>query len=197
MTGERMKKLVMLIIQIFSTLIVSLISGCSNSSEISISSKELDITPFTSSSQVIEGHIDVKEIRIGKSFVAFLGTADLPDGTILHSTLESNSVTVTWWPTDMNIPVKDSLFSATVYLNEMNKGQALVSGPQYYLEVWQEGNSSNSGSMIFDLIGPPPTEPWWKRGLIWSIFGVIAIIAVIVVVIVIWISRRLLSKNRK
>jgi hypothetical protein len=197
MTGEGMKKLVMLIIQIFTILMVSLISGCSSSSEISISSKELNITPFTSSSQVIEGHIDVNEIRIDKSFVAFLGTADLPDGTILHSTLENNSVTVTWWPTDMNIPVKDSLFSARVDFSEMNKEQAFVSGPQYQIEVWQEGNSSNSGGMIFDLIGPPPAEPWWKQRFIWLIYGVIAIITVIVVVIVIWISRRLLSKNRK
>jgi hypothetical protein len=193
MKGRKMRKFIIMVALVFYILIASLISGCSSSSDLGTISQELKITPLTSSSPVTEGHIDLNEIRIGKSFVAFLGTADLPDGTILYSTLEIDSMAVTWWPTDMKIPVKDSLFSENVYLNNPDEGPAFLPGAQYQLDIWQEGNSTNSLDMVFDLTGPPPAEPWWKQRFIWLIYSVIAIIAVIVI----WISHRLLSKNRK
>jgi hypothetical protein len=181
-------RLVSMVTVIFSAiLLLASVSGCRRHADIQsiadIYSPLTTVLPSTSVT-IIEGQIDFREFRVSSSFVTFSGTAGLSDGTVLHSQLSEGETLFSWWPTATDIIVQNNRWVDSVDLSEIGQTDKILIGPVYYYKIWQQDNLANIAGSAFDLVGPPPAEPWWQRGIFWLMIGIgIGILAVIAVII--------------
>ena len=168
---------------LFSLVTAQLVTGCaSNDATRLTTSVTQPVTTTTfGSPEVIEGQIYVDRVHVESSLVTFYGTAGLPDGTILHSLLIEGEEPLSWWPTDMDMLVQNGQWTASVALDERGQVKNILVGPSYYYKVYQKDNPTNTAGAFFDLIGPPPIEPWWRRGIFREMFGIALGIIVIII----------------
>ncbi len=180
-------QLVSIVTVIFSAiLLLALVGGCRRHADIqSIADTYPPLTTIQPSTSiaVINGQIDVHEVRVGSSFVTFSGTAGLPDGTVLHSQSSEGETLLSWWPTGKDIIVQNNQWVDSVDLSEIGQTNKILIGPVYHYKIWQQDDLANIAVSAFDLVGPPPAEPWWQRGIFWLLVGVgIGILAIIAVI---------------
>ena len=181
-------RLVSIVTIIFSAiLLLASVGGCRRHADIqSIADTYPPLTTVQPSTSIaiIEGQIDVRETRVGSSFVTFSGAAGLPDGTVLHSQLSEGETLLSWWPTGMDIVVQNKRWVDSVDLSEIGQTNKILVGPVYHYKIWQQDDPANIAGSTFDLVGPPPAEPWWQRGIFWLAvcvgIGIPSVIAVII-----------------
>jgi hypothetical protein len=144
----------------------------------------LTTTQPAASADIIAGQLDVSRIRIDFYSINITGTAGLPDGTVLHSRLFEGETALAWWPTGTDIIVRDSQWLDWVALEAAGQTKNILAGPIYRYEIWQQDDPANTAGLFFDIVGPPPAEPWWRNGIFWLMIGIgIGILAVIAVII--------------
>ena len=132
------------------------------------------------SPEVVEGQIDVYHVHVESSLISFSGTAGFPDDTTLHSRLYEDETSLSWWPDYMDIVVQNGRWTASVDLDMPRQVKNILVGPRYHFEVWLTNNPANKSGIFFDLVGPPPFEPWWIREIFWAMIGIALGIIVII-----------------
>jgi len=172
---------------LFFSLVLIPLAGCRNYADaqtMTFENVSLTTTQPAASAEIIAGQIKANRVQVDFFSINVTGTAGLPDGTILHSRLFEEGLPLAWWPTGTDIIVKNSQWIDSVTLEETGQTNKILIGPGYHYEIWQQDDPTNTAGLFFDLVGPPPADPWWRRGILWLIAGIgIGILAVIAVII--------------
>ncbi len=172
---------------IFLSLVLVSLAGCNHyavAQTTTSTNTTLATTQPAASAEIIAGQIKANRVQVDFSSINVTGTAGLPDGTILHSRLFEEGLPLAWWPTGTNIIVQNGQWIDSVALEAAGQTKNILSGPDYHYEIWQQDDSVNTAGLFFDLAGPPPADPWWRRGIFWLIAGIgIGILAVIAVIV--------------
>jgi hypothetical protein len=182
-----MKKLKIIVSLLIMTLsITSLDTGCTKDAGVHKPNGITLLTTTTTpaiSPEIIEEQIVGKHLHVESSFITFSGKAELPDNTVLLSQLYEGDKALSWWPTNMEILVRNGQWEISVDLEQIGRVDNILIGPIYNLKIWQKDNLENKAEMFFDLVGPPRDDPWWKLSVFWMSVGTgIAIIIIIVAV---------------
>lgn len=85
--------------------------------------------------------------------IAFSGRTQLPDGTLLNSQLFEGVNPVAWWPSDLDIEVKEGEWSVSLHADETGIIHDLSEGPFYTFTIWEKWHPSVSKTAWFDLLG--------------------------------------------
>ena len=113
-------------------------------------------TNNTGNTTVSNQKIVVNRVHSG-SYIQISGTSILPDGTVLLSKLFEDDNTLSWWPEDQEIMVKNGEWEITVTKSENITASDLELrvGPDYDFYIWERDNPEIKSNLYFDLVGPP------------------------------------------
>jgi hypothetical protein len=85
--------------------------------------------------------------------ISFHGRTQLPDGTLLNAQLYEGANPVAWWPSDLDIEVKEGEWVVSLHLDESGIIHDLSEGPVYTFTIWEKWHPSVSKTAWFDLLG--------------------------------------------
>jgi hypothetical protein len=131
------------------------LSACSNQSQ----------NPTSSATNINKETIEVIRLEIThflwRNTIDISGKSNLRDSTPLESQLYIGQEPQNWWPTNLNIQVKNGGWGFTVELGRNGVPDKLT-GSSYFFKIWKKDDPNIFATQFIDLVGPPPAKPPFK-----------------------------------
>ena len=102
-------------------------------------------------SDTAEEKLTLMAIMTNMCQISFSGRTQLPDGTLLNAQLFEGVNPVSWWPTDLNIEVKEGEWDITLHPDGIMLHDELSLGKVYTFTIWEKWHPSVSKTAWFDL----------------------------------------------
>ncbi|HUT67306.1 MAG TPA: hypothetical protein VMW86_02005 [Dehalococcoidales bacterium] len=104
-------------------------------------------------SDIIDEEITLRSVMTNLcGDISFSGRTQLSDGTLLNAQLYEGVKPVAWWPSGLDIEVKEGKWNISLHLDEIGLRHDLSVGPVYTFTIWEKWHPSVSKTAWFDLV---------------------------------------------